>query len=100
MFISSSISEFPKLPPFECNRKLFDHFFNPYIFLNLEEFYIPISPYSSLDPIVHPCTIVVMFSTSNSIICFIISVSCKRYYLLSPVVVVPLTSNFVVSYFY
>jgi hypothetical protein len=82
----SSMSEFFKFPLLECNLNLFDHFFNPYISLNLEEFYIPTSPYYSLDPIVHPFTIVVLFSTSSSILCLTSSVSascgCDIYCLL------------------
>jgi hypothetical protein len=46
LFIGSSfVSEFLELPPLECNLNLFDHFFNPYIHLNLEEFCILASPY-------------------------------------------------------
>jgi hypothetical protein len=65
-------------------------------FLNLEKLCIPTSPYSSLDPIVHPSVIVVVSSTSNSIMCPIVSASFEWYYLLSPVVVVSFTSDFVI----
>ncbi len=85
----SFINEFSKFPPLECNLFFFYHFFNPYISLNLEEFYIPTSPYSSLHPIVHPSTIVVLFSTSSFVLCLtsFVSASWGRDYLSLIVVV-------------
>jgi hypothetical protein len=80
-----------KFLPLECNINLFDHFFNPYIFLNLEEFFsIPTSPYFSLDPIVHPSTTVVLFSTSSFVLCLtsFVSASSGCDYLISFVVIV------------
>jgi len=85
LFIGSSfVSEFLELPPLECNPNLFDHFFNPYIHLNLEEFCILVSPYFSLDPIVHLATIVVVSFTSRFVLCptFVIA-SCAHDYVLS-----------------
>jgi hypothetical protein len=86
----SFINEFSKFPPLECNLNFFDHFFNPYISLNLEKFYIPTSPYSSLHPIVHPSTIVVLFSTSSFVPCLtsFVSASWGCDFLLFVVVVV------------
>jgi len=85
LFIGSSfVIEFLELPLPKCNPNLFDHFFNPYIHLNLEEFCILASPYFSLDPIVHLATIVVVSFTSESILCptFVI-LSCAHDYVLS-----------------
>jgi hypothetical protein len=44
--------------------------------LNLEKLCISTSPYSSLDPIVHPFAIVVMSFTLDSIMCPIVTISC------------------------
>jgi hypothetical protein len=85
LFVGSSfVSEFLELPPPACNPNLFDHFFNPYIHLNLEEFCILVSPYFSLDPIVHLATIVVVSFTSGFVLCptFVIA-SCAHDYVLS-----------------
>ncbi len=71
------------------------NYFNPYISLNLEEFCIPISPYFSLDLIIHPFAIIVVSFASNSIMCPTINASCGCYYLLFPIVVVSFTSYFV-----
>jgi hypothetical protein len=85
LFIGFSfVNEFLELPPPKCNPNLFDHFFNPYIYLNLEEFCILVSPYFSLDPIVHLAIIVVVSFTSGFVLCltFIIA-SCAHDYVLS-----------------
>jgi hypothetical protein len=92
----SSINEFFEFLPFECNLNLFDHFFNHYISLILEEFYILTSPYSSLDPIIHPFVIVVLFSTSSYVLhpTSFGSASCGHDYLLSlAIVVMSYTTN-------
>lgn len=82
MFIDSSyVSEFSKLSPPKCNSNLFYHFFNPYIFLNLESIFFIRSYCSSF------CNCCCVFYIRFYLCPISINVSCGCDYLLSPTIV-------------
>ncbi len=54
---------------FKCNPNMFGQFFNLEISLKFEKCCIPTSLYFSLFPIIHPFVVVVVFSTSNFVLC-------------------------------
>jgi len=69
------LMNFFKLPPFECNRNLFDHFFNPFISEPWKIMYF----YKSIFFIGSYCSSIVVSFTLNSIMCPIIIASCGQY---------------------
>jgi hypothetical protein len=82
-FVNNIVYEFFEFHPLECNPNLFGQFFNPYIFMNLKEFYIPTSLHYLWDPFVHPFVVIVL-SMFDYILCPIsTSVSCAYDCLLS-----------------
>jgi hypothetical protein len=60
-YVIENVFQFHVLSPLKHNPNLFDHFFDLYISLNLNEYDIPFSSCFSIDSFMHPSIINVVF---------------------------------------
>ncbi len=88
--VTKNVFQTHVLFPPKCNPNLFGHFFNPYIFLNLDKYDIPSSSCSSIDFFMHPSMInvvlmhlILFFSSSINVSSSLDSIPYPTFIILS-----------------